>query len=950
MSISTVFRFIKPMVSSSPVGRAAALIAFMLLGVPPGWAQVPNGPSCDTYTNKTTADGLGNNFVQGVYAMGSTVYAATRGGLGISTDGGSSFNNKTKANNGLGGDFVWGVYAISGPNSTTVYAATNTGGLGISTDGGNTFSNKTTTNGLGSNSVTGVYAVSGPNSTTVYAATSGGVSISIDGGNRFTNKTRANSGLVNNAVYGVYAVGSTVYAATVGGLSISNDGGNRFFSSSVGDNILYGVYAEGSMVYAATRGGLGISNNGGLSFTTKTVTDGLGSNNVNGVYAVGTTVYAATGDGLSISTDGGNTFTNKLGTTTSAQASTSVQGVYAVGNTVYAARMNGLSFCSPPAMFPVVTVQPASASSVCAGASVSVPVTVTGATTYQWLKGGSPVSGQTSATLTLTNIQLSDAGVYSLSATGAGGSVTSTGFSLTVNSPTGITAQPAAGSVVCVGSAVSAGVSASGTGPFMYQWYKDNLNSAVPGQTSATLILSNVTSASAGSYSVVVTGSCNSVTSTAFSLTVNAAPANASLSNTGPLTCAQTSVTLTATATGGTAYTLTGGATPQTNATGQFVVSTVGNYTVTISNASGCTATATTTVTSNTTPPVVSLSASSAVVCAPTAITLTATGTGTSFTFSAGATPVGQSNQALVIQSGTYSVTTTATNGCTATASVSVTVNQPPTAPTLTGTSRQVTTSPTPLPLTPFASATGGNALSFSGVNGFITNPPMANVTQPGVQSFSVSQTDANGCTSPATPFSLTVVPAEPPATQTVCRSSAVVLTVGLPGSRYEWYKNGQSAPFKLTEIASIQKGTATASLTVVSAQTTANYYCKVFQANGSFSFVGPYQVAVNFGCAVPGARLAASDVADADLRLLVTVAPNPVVGESLRAVVRGAGGEPLTVNLVDLQGVVVRSQHWPVADAEQVLEWDVSGRPVGLYLLRAQSNGQAMTMKVVKQ
>ena len=83
----------------------------------------------------------------GVYAVGSTVYAATNGGLSISTDGGNSFTNKTTAN-GLGSNIVYGVYAVG----RTVYAAT-VGGLAISTDGGNTFTNKTTANGLGSNIV-----------------------------------------------------------------------------------------------------------------------------------------------------------------------------------------------------------------------------------------------------------------------------------------------------------------------------------------------------------------------------------------------------------------------------------------------------------------------------------------------------------------------------------------------------------------------------------------------------------------------------------------------------------------------------------------------------------------------------------------------------------------------------------------------------------------------------
>jgi hypothetical protein len=107
---------------------------------------------------------------------------------------------------------VRGVYAVG----SNVYAATD-GGLSISTDGGTSFTNKITLDGLGSNSVFGVYVV-GSN---VYAATPGGLSISTNGGTSFTNKTTSN-GLGNNVVVGVYADGSNVYAATVGGgLSIS---------------------------------------------------------------------------------------------------------------------------------------------------------------------------------------------------------------------------------------------------------------------------------------------------------------------------------------------------------------------------------------------------------------------------------------------------------------------------------------------------------------------------------------------------------------------------------------------------------------------------------------------------------------------------------------------------------------------------------------------------------
>ena len=81
-----------------------------------------------SFANKTTADGLGNNAVNGVYVDGSNVYAATSVGLSISTNGGANFINKTTAD-GLGNNAVNGVY-VDGSN---VYAATIVG-LSISSD------------------------------------------------------------------------------------------------------------------------------------------------------------------------------------------------------------------------------------------------------------------------------------------------------------------------------------------------------------------------------------------------------------------------------------------------------------------------------------------------------------------------------------------------------------------------------------------------------------------------------------------------------------------------------------------------------------------------------------------------------------------------------------------------------------------------------------------------
>src|SRR5439155_15638968 len=61
-------------------------------------------------------------------------------------------------------------------------------------------------------------------------------------------------------------------------------------------------------------------------------------------------------------------------------------------------------------------------------------------------------------------------------------------------------------------------VSASGTS-LGYQWYKGG--SALASQTSSSLTLNGVTSADAGTYSVVVSGTCGSPLTNSASLTVN---------------------------------------------------------------------------------------------------------------------------------------------------------------------------------------------------------------------------------------------------------------------------------------------------------------------------------------------------------------------------------------------------------------------------------------------
>src|SRR5204863_44844 len=69
----------------------------------------------------------------------------------------------------------------------------------------------------------------------------------------------------------------------------------------------------------------------------------------------------------------------------------------------------------------------------------------------------------------------------------------------------------------CSADTVTFSTVAHGTGPFSFQWMKDGVLLAA--RTDSSLTLPGITATSAGTYSVQVSGACNSVTNSA-SLTV----------------------------------------------------------------------------------------------------------------------------------------------------------------------------------------------------------------------------------------------------------------------------------------------------------------------------------------------------------------------------------------------------------------------------------------------
>ncbi|HEX7312672.1 MAG TPA: immunoglobulin domain-containing protein [Pyrinomonadaceae bacterium] len=180
-----------------------------------------------------------------------------------------------------------------------------------------------------------------------------------------------------------------------------------------------------------------------------------------------------------------------------------------------------LAGSSDPGDAPSITTQPVSRT-VSAGANVSFSVSAEGTAplVYQWQKNGSPISGANASTLSLSNVQGTDAGSYRVTVSNAAGAATSAVAVLNVETgpvAPAITSQPASQTVVTGGSALF-GVIATGTAPLSYQWYKDG--SLISGATTSSLSLSNVQETDAGGYSVVVNNAVGTATSNTAALSV----------------------------------------------------------------------------------------------------------------------------------------------------------------------------------------------------------------------------------------------------------------------------------------------------------------------------------------------------------------------------------------------------------------------------------------------
>ncbi|MCF7668604.1 MAG: immunoglobulin domain-containing protein [Verrucomicrobia bacterium] len=141
---------------------------------------------------------------------------------------------------------------------------------------------------------------------------------------------------------------------------------------------------------------------------------------------------------------------------------------------------------------------------------------------YQWFFRGSPIEGETNATLVIDSIEADDAGTYQVLVMNDMTSRASIPVTLSVIEEPVLTEQPEEDSVLPVGSSVTFEVDAESLAPLEFQWLKDG--EKLEGATNAALKLSDLTVKDNGTYQALVRNVVAEVSGNKVELTVVSPP------------------------------------------------------------------------------------------------------------------------------------------------------------------------------------------------------------------------------------------------------------------------------------------------------------------------------------------------------------------------------------------------------------------------------------------
>ncbi|MBS1658698.1 MAG: T9SS type A sorting domain-containing protein [Bacteroidetes bacterium] len=416
----------------------------------------------------------------------------------------------------------------------------------------------------------------------------------------------------------------------------------------------------------------------------------------------------------------------------------------------------------------------------CSATAASLSITINASTT-PGITGPSTICGSNPITLSANNvyssylwstgattqtISVSNPGTYSLTVTNTSGCNGTASYTVTAGSAT-VPALSASGATdFCSGGSVT--LSTNPATYSSYAWSNSKTTATVSVNTSGTY------------YCVVTDASGCTAQSNSVTVNVHSVPTpTVTTSNGQTVFCINGGVYLTTSATGYNYQWLKGSAT-LAGATNQNYSPTVtASYKVRITDNIGCSATSSSlsvTVNSAAAPTITGANT----VCTGSQATISANTVYTTYLWSTGAT-----TQSINISSGgNYSVTVTNASGCTGSASKTITESTPP-APYITAGGA-----------TEFCD--GGNVnLQANPVSSsylWSTGAVMQSITASSSGSFSVTVTDANGCTGTSAPLVVTEYPVPgttitPSGPTTWCADATTNYISGPDGYTYQWKK-----------------------------------------------------------------------------------------------------------------------------------------------------------------
>ncbi len=458
-----------------------------------------------------------------------------------------------------------------------------------------------------------------------------------------------------------------------------------------------------------------------------------------------------------------------------------------------------------------------------------------------------------------------------------------------------------------------------------YQWAIDGgLITAGSGSHSVTVTWN---SSGARNISVNYSNFCGTSAPApkVYDVTVNPLP-EASIIADGPTTfCLGGSVLLTAR--GGTGYLWSTGAT-----TDAIMVTAGDTYSVTVTNEFSCTATASQVVTVISLPVAAISPGGPTLFCEGGSVVLTASG-GTGYVWSTGATV----DSITVSTGGTYTVTVTNVNSCTAATSQVVTVNPfPAAAGTISGPSLVVSGQAGVV----FSVAAIGNATGYNwslpagatitdGVNTGSITVSFSNETVSGIITVAGTNGCGNGTASPD--FNLTVIPSNSNVTGTIsaqeCYNAANTITLA-----------GGETTFTVTPAGDVTIIAGNNILFEPGTKVELNGHLQGFIFSGTWCGTKAATIIT-----VPGGEVLANPVTETSY---FTLYPNPTGGNFTLELKGSRSFENLKIEVYSMNGQRVLTGNM-IGDKRQ--EFGFSGMPKGLYFVKVAASDYVETIKLVK-